>query len=92
LVASSPWFLAARRAKGLEKGYSGCAGETMSIMSLRALPLTLRALFSSFLLLIGIGYLMALSYLFLVDVEPHQQMGMGLGSELINSSGLTIRS
>lgn len=42
------------------------------------LPLTLRALFSSFLLLIGIGYLMALSYLFLVDVEPHQQMGMGL--------------
>ncbi len=47
-------------------------------MSLHALPLTLRALFSSFLLLIGIGYLMALSYLFLIDVEPHQQMGMGV--------------
>lgn len=45
---------------------------------LRQLPLTLRALFSSFLLLMGIGYLMALSYLFLVDVEPHQKMGMGL--------------
>jgi hypothetical protein len=50
----------------------------MPIISLRTLPLTLRALFSSFLLMIGIGYLMALSYLFLVDVEPHQQMGMGL--------------
>lgn len=46
--------------------------------SLRLLPLTLRALFSSFLLLMGIGYLMALSYLFLVDIEPHRQMGMGL--------------
>ncbi len=47
-------------------------------MSLRELPAPLRALFSSFLLLIGIGYLMALSYLYLVDVESHQQMRMGL--------------
>ncbi len=46
--------------------------------SLRELPLTFRALFSSFLALIGIGYLMALSYMFLVDVDPHQKMGMGL--------------
>ena len=30
------------------------------------------------LVLIGIGHLTALSYLFLVDVEPHQQSGMGL--------------
>ena len=48
------------------------------MITLRQLPLTLRALLTSFLLLMGIGYLMALSYLFLVDVEPHQQMGMGV--------------
>ena len=48
------------------------------MMYLRQLPLTFRALFTSFLILIGIGYLMALSYLFLVAVEPHQKMGMGL--------------
>jgi hypothetical protein len=46
--------------------------------SLRQLPLTFRALFSSFLALIGMGYLMALFYMFLVDVDPHQKMGMGL--------------
>jgi len=48
------------------------------MISLRDLPLTLRALFSSFLIVMGIGYLMALSYLFLVDVEPHQQAGQGV--------------
>jgi hypothetical protein len=48
--------------------------------SLHALPIALRALFTSFLLMIGIGYLMALSYMFMVDVEPHQRMGMGLVS------------
>jgi hypothetical protein len=52
---------------------------TLSLMpSLHQLPLTFRALFSSFLVLIGIGYLMALFYMFLVDVDPHQKMGMGL--------------
>jgi hypothetical protein len=48
------------------------------MISLRDLPVTLRALFSSFLIVIGIGYLSALSYLFLVDVEPHQQAGQGV--------------
>jgi hypothetical protein len=48
------------------------------MMSLRDLPVTLRVLFSSFLIVVGIGYLMALSYLFLVDVEPHQQAGQGV--------------
>jgi hypothetical protein len=48
------------------------------MMSLRTLPVTLRTLFSSFLIIIGIGYLTALSYLFLVDVEPHQKMGQGV--------------
>jgi hypothetical protein len=47
------------------------------MISLRDLPLTLRALFSSFLIVIGIGYLMALSYLFLVDIEPHHEEGQG---------------
>ena len=46
-------------------------------MSLRNLPVTLRVLFSSFLIVIGIGYLMALSYLFLVDIEPHHEEGQG---------------
>src|SRR5712691_4791663 len=48
------------------------------MISLRNLPVTLRALFSSFLIVIGIGYLTALSYLFLVDVEPHRQAGQGV--------------
>lgn len=47
------------------------------MISLCTLPVTLRVLFSSFLILIGIGYLMALSYLFLVDIEPHRQEGQG---------------
>lgn len=42
------------------------------------LPLTFRALFTSFLLLLGIAYLMALSYMFLAIIEPHQKMGQGL--------------
>jgi hypothetical protein len=48
------------------------------MMSLRNLPVTPRVLFSSFLIVIGIGYLSALSYLFLVDVEPHREAGQGL--------------
>jgi len=49
------------------------------MISLRDLPVTLRVLFSSFLIVIGIGYLIALSYLFLVDIEPHHQEGQGPG-------------
>ncbi len=48
------------------------------MISLRSLPIAFRALFSSFLILFGVGYLMALSYLYLVVIEPHQQMGQGL--------------
>ena len=47
-------------------------------ISLRTLPLVFRALFSCFLIVIGIGYLMALTLLFLVDVRPHEQQGMSL--------------
>ena len=48
------------------------------MISLGTLPLPLRVLFSGFLILIGIGYLTALFYLVLVDVDPHRTMGMGL--------------
>ncbi len=40
-------------------------------MTLRKLPIPLRALFSSFLVLIGISYLAAVSLLFLVNIKPH---------------------
>lgn len=50
------------------------------MISLRTLPLAFRVLFSAFLILIGIGYLMALFYLVLVEVDPHRTMGMGLVS------------
>jgi len=48
------------------------------MISLRHLPITYRALFSSFLMLIGVGYLMALTYMYVVVIEPHQQMGLGV--------------
>src|ERR1019366_4633849 len=48
------------------------------MFTLRSLPIAFRALFSSFLILIGVGYLMALSFMYLVVIEPHQQMGEGL--------------
>jgi hypothetical protein len=38
----------------------------------------MRALFSCFLMMIGLGYLAALTYLFFVEVEPHQAKGTGL--------------
>lgn len=52
--------------------------ESKSSFTLRTLPASLRLLFSVFLLTIGIGYLAALFYLYLVDVDPHKKMGMGL--------------
>ncbi len=50
------------------------------MVSLRSLPIPYRALFSSFLVLIGVGYLMALSLMYLVVIEPHQKMGQGLAA------------
>jgi hypothetical protein len=41
------------------------------MMTLRRLPLPFRALFSCFLIVVGIGYLTALSLLFLVDIKPN---------------------
>lgn len=50
--------------------------ESLSSSTLRTLTTPKRALFTCFLLTIGIGYIMALFYLFLVDFDPHQKMGM----------------
>lgn len=46
--------------------------------SLKGLPLPIKVLFTSFLLTIGIAYIFALLYLYLLDVEPHREVGMGL--------------
>ncbi|MDA8239304.1 MAG: hypothetical protein M0Z67_02910 [Nitrospiraceae bacterium] len=53
-------------------------GDTRSFLSLASLPLPVKALFSAYLLTIGIGYLIAVLYLFLIDVEPHREMGMSV--------------
>ena len=47
------------------------AGATLSTLSG-----PMRGLFTAFLFTIGIGYIAALFYLFLVDVDPHRKMGM----------------
>lgn len=50
----------------------------MAGATLGTLSAPLRALFTCFLITIGIGYVAALFYLFLVDVDPHQKVGMGV--------------
>ena len=52
--------------------------DSMRGATLATLSLDLRALFTCFLLTIGLGYLAALTYLFFVDVDPHQKMGMSM--------------
>ncbi len=52
--------------------------ESMSSSTLRTLTTPMRALLTCFLLTIGIGYIMALFYLFLVDIDPHQKTGMNV--------------
>lgn len=47
-------------------------------LTLRTLPIALRTLFSCFLLTMGLGFLAAIYYLFLQDVDPHRRMGMSL--------------
>ncbi len=57
-------------------------------MTLPTMPLPLRVLASFFLLTIGVGYLFAVAYLYLLDVEPHRKHGMGLvRSRFLNGSG-----
>lgn len=52
------------------------------MISLRSLPLAFCALFSCFLIVIGIGYLTALSLLFLVDIQPHKKQGLSLVQDI----------
>lgn len=47
-------------------------------ITLRSLPVAFRALFTSFLIMVGTGYLMALSLMFLLDIRPHQEAGLSL--------------
>jgi len=51
---------------------------SMAGASLRTLPIPMRVLFSCFLLTVGLGFLAAIYYLFLQDVDPHRKMGMAL--------------
>lgn len=46
--------------------------------NLRDLSLPVKALFTGFLLTVGIAYIFALLYLYLLDIEPHREMKMGL--------------
>lgn len=50
--------------------------------TLRTLLLAMRALFSCFLLTVGLGYLAAVTLIFLGDVDPHRKMGMGLVADI----------
>jgi len=52
-------------------------------MTLRTLPLPLKVLATCFLLTIGIGYLFALSYLYVIDIEPHSKQGIELVKAVI---------
>jgi hypothetical protein len=52
-------------------------------MTLRTLPLPLKVLASAFLFTIGVAYLFALAYLYLIEVEPHSKHGMGLVAAVI---------
>ncbi len=52
-------------------------------MTLRTLSLPLKSLASLFLLTMGLGYLFALAYLYVIDVEPHTKHGMGLVAAVI---------
>lgn len=52
-------------------------------MTLRTLTLPLKVLASVFLLTMGVAYLFALAYLYLIDVEPHTKHGMGLVAAVI---------
>ncbi len=45
-------------------------------VTLRTLSISLRVLFSCFLVTAGLGFLAAILYLFLQDVGPHRRMGM----------------
>ncbi len=52
-------------------------------MTLKTISLPVKVLFTCFLLTIGIGYLSAITYLFLIDIEPHARDNMGIVQAVI---------
>ena len=52
-------------------------------MNLRTLPLPVKVLFTCFLVTMGIGYVFAILYLFLIDIEPHARHGVGMVQAVI---------
>ena len=48
----------------------------ITLPTLADLPSPVRMLFSCFLVTIGVGYLTAIYYLFVVDIRPYREMGM----------------
>lgn len=61
----------------MSPGIGGCT-PALPAMTLRTLPLSMRVLFTCFLVTMGLGFLAAIYYLFLQDVDPHRRMGMSL--------------
>lgn len=55
----------------------------MTPLTLKTLSLPLKVLASLFLGTMGLGYLFALAYLYLIEVEPHTKHGMGLVAAVI---------
>lgn len=52
--------------------------QSLTGATLRTLSRPLRVLFTCFLVTIGLGYLAAIYYLFLSQIDPHRRMGMSL--------------
>lgn len=52
-------------------------------VTLRTLSIPVRVLFSCFLAMVGLGYLAAMTYLFLIDVAPHAAKGQGMIESII---------
>lgn len=55
-----------------------CDARSMSGVTLRALSVPMRVLFTAYLITAGLGFLMAVYFLFLQDIDPHRKMGMSL--------------
>lgn len=47
-------------------------------MALRNLPLPVKVLYTSIMMTLGTGYFFALTYLFIVDIQPHTEDGAGV--------------
>ena len=51
-------------------------GHLGNVITLRTLPPSFRVLVTFFLITMGIGYLLAIAYLILIDIEPHRERGL----------------